>query len=169
MFSYVYSIVKDLCNTYVLETNALCKQYKHFKALDNLNMRVPKGTIYGFVGKNGKTTLIRVITGLQNPSSGEYAIYGIGNTDKSIAQSRRRMGAVVETPSVYLDMTANDNLKTQYRVMGMPSFDGIDKLLSLPRIVTRLIAIKDFLLADFHGESRWSENPAKSLLHRRLL
>ena len=64
MFSYVYSIVKDLCNTYVLETNALCKQYKHFKALDNLNMRVPKGTIYGFVGKNGKTTLIRVITGL---------------------------------------------------------------------------------------------------------
>ena len=118
---------------YVLETNALCKQYKHFKALDNLNMRVPKGAIYGFVGKNGagKTTLIRVITGLQNPTSGEYEIYGIGNTDKSFAQSRRRMGAVVETPSVYLDMTANDNLKTQYRVMGMPSFDGIDKLLSL--------------------------------------
>ena len=118
---------------YVLETNALCKQYKHFKALDNLNMRVPKGAIYGFVGKNGagKTTLIRVITGLQNPTSGEYAIYGIGNTYKSIAQSRRRMGAVVETPSVYLDMTANDNMKTQYRVMGIPSFDGIDKLLSL--------------------------------------
>lgn len=118
---------------YVLETNALCKQYKHFKALDNLNMHVPKGAIYGFVGKNGagKTTLIRVITGLQNPTSGEYDIYGIGNTDKSIAQSRCRMGAVVETPSVYLDMTANDNLKTQYRVMGIPSFDGIDKLLSL--------------------------------------
>ena len=118
---------------YVLETNALCKQYKHFKALDNLNMHVPKGAIYGFVGKNGagKTTLIRVITGLQNPTSGEYEIYGIGNTDKSIVQSRRRMGAVVETPSVYLDMTANDNMKTQYRIMGIPSFDGIDKLLSL--------------------------------------
>ena len=118
---------------YVLEANALCKQYKHFKALDNLNMRVPKGAIYGFVGKNGagKTTLIRVITGLQNPTSGEYAIYGIVNTDKSIAQSRRRMGAVVETPAVYLDMTANDNMKTQYRIMGIPSFDGIDKLLSL--------------------------------------
>ena len=118
---------------YVLETNALCKQYKHFKVLDNLNMRIPKGAIYGFVGKNGagKTTLIRVITGLQNPTSGEYEIYGIGNTDKSFAQSRRRMGAVVETPSVYLDMTANDNLKTQYRIMGLPSFDGIDKLLSL--------------------------------------
>lgn len=118
---------------YVLETNALCKQYKHFKALDNLNMHIPKGAIYGFVGKNGagKTTLIRVITGLQNPTSGEYEIYGIGNTDKSIAQSRRRMGAVVETPAVYLDMTANDNMKTQYRIMGIPSFDGIDKLLSL--------------------------------------
>ena len=48
---------------YVLETNALCKQYKHFKALDNLNMRVPKGAIYGFVGKNGagKTTFIKFL------------------------------------------------------------------------------------------------------------
>ena len=118
---------------YVLEANALCKQYKHFKALDNLNMRVPKGAIYGFVGKNGagKTTLIRVITGLQNPTSGEYAIYGIGNTNKSIAQSRRRMGAVVETPSVYLDMTAEENLKQQYLILGLPSYDGIPELLKL--------------------------------------
>ena len=118
---------------YVLTTNALCKSYKHFKALDGLTMHVPKGSIYGFVGKNGagKTTLIRLITGLQQPTSGGYEIYGIGNADKAIAQSRRRMGAVVETPSIYQDMSAEDNLKTQYRIMGMPSFDGISELLSL--------------------------------------
>ena len=118
---------------YVLETKALCKQYKHFKALNDLNLHVPKGAIYGFVGKNGagKTTLIRVITGLQRPSSGEYVIYGIGNTDKTIAQARRRMGAVVETPSIYLDLSAEDNMKVQYRILGLPSQDGIDELLAL--------------------------------------
>ncbi|MCM1365287.1 MAG: ATP-binding cassette domain-containing protein [Faecalibacterium sp.] len=118
---------------YVLRTNALCKTYKHFKALDNLTMNVPKGSIYGFVGKNGagKTTLIRLICGLQNPTAGYYELYGRKNTESAFSKSRRRMGAVVETPSIYLDMTAKENLKEQYRVLGAPSFDGIDELLKL--------------------------------------
>lgn len=118
---------------YVLETNALSKQYGKFKALNNLSMKVPKGAIYGFVGKNGagKTTLIRLICGLQRPTSGEYKIYGVDSLDKGISKSRRRMGAVVETPSIYLDMTAEDNLKQQYLVLGLPSFDGIPELLKL--------------------------------------
>ncbi len=118
---------------YVLETNALCKQYRDFKALNGLSMHVPKGAIYGFVGKNGagKTTLIRLICGLQTPTSGSYTLYGRKNTDKRIARSRRRMGAVVETPSIYLDMTAEDNLKQQYRILGLPSFDGLEDILKL--------------------------------------
>ncbi len=118
---------------YVLQTNNLCKNYKSFKALDGLTMNVPRGAIYGFVGKNGagKTTLIRLICGLQFPTSGDYELYGIKNDDKSIALSRRRMGAVVETPSIYLDMTAKENLKQQYRILGLPSFDGIDEILEL--------------------------------------
>ena len=118
---------------YVLTTRGLSKHYGRFKALDNLSMHVPKGSIYGFVGKNGagKTTLIRVVCGLQAPTSGEYTLYGISSRDKSIAKSRRRMGAVVETPSIYLDMTAEDNLKEQYRVLGLPSFEGIPELLKL--------------------------------------
>ena len=118
---------------YVLKVNALCKNYKDFKALDGLTMNVPKGAIYGFVGKNGagKTTLIRLICGLQEPTSGEYALYGLKNTDKEILKSRRRMGAVVETPAIYSDLTAVDNLKEQYRILGIPSYDSIPELLRL--------------------------------------
>ncbi len=118
---------------YVLKTNALCKHYKDFKALNGLTMNVPKGSIYGFVGKNGagKTTLIRLVCGLQLPTSGSFELYGVEHSDKEISKSRRRMGAVVETPSIYLDMTAEDNLKQQYRILGMPSFDGITELLKL--------------------------------------
>lgn len=121
---------------YVLRTNALCKKYKDYKALNGLYMNVPKGAIYGFVGKNGagKTTLIRLICGLQEPTSGEYTLYGTKNTDKTILKARRRMGAVVETPSIYLDMTAEDNLKQQYRILGLPSYDGLEDILKLVRL-----------------------------------
>jgi len=118
---------------YVLTAENLSKRYKTFKALDGLSMHITKGAIYGFVGKNGagKTTLIRLICGLQNPTAGAFTLYGAKNTDVGIANARRRMGAVVETPSVYLDMTAEDNLKEQYRVLGLPSFEGIPDLLEL--------------------------------------
>ena len=118
---------------YVLETSALGKSYGHFKALNNLSMRVPKGSIYGFIGQNGagETTLIRVICGLQAPSSGSYSLYGKKNTEREIVKSRRRMGAIVETPAIYLDMTAEENMQQQYRILGLPSFDGIEETLRL--------------------------------------
>lgn len=118
---------------YILTANALSKHYGHFKALNECTMHIPRGAIYGFVGKNGagKTTLIRLICGLQEPTEGTYQLYGIGNADKDIVKSRRRMGAVVEMPSIYLDMTAEDNLREQYRILGLPSFEGISELLKL--------------------------------------
>jgi ABC-2 type transport system ATP-binding protein len=118
---------------YVLQTKDLKKNYKNFQALDGVTMNVPKGSIYGFVGKNGagKTTLFRQVCGLQKPTSGEYFIYGKSNKDKDIIKSRRRMGAVVETPAIYREMTAVDNLKEQYRILGLPSFDDIPELLKL--------------------------------------
>ena len=81
---------------YVLVTQGLSKHYKDFKALDNLTMRVPKGSIYGFVGRNGagKTTLIRLICGLQTPTAGEYSLYGTDSREKGIGAVRRR-GALV--------------------------------------------------------------------------
>lgn len=118
---------------YILRTNALSKSYKDVKVLNGLSMNIPQGAIYGFVGKNGagKTTLIRLICGLQEPTSGSYELYGRKNTDKEMVKSRRRIGAVVETPSIYLDMTAEDNLKQQYRILGLPSFDGLTDILKL--------------------------------------
>lgn len=75
---------------YVLSTENLSKQYKNFKALNRLSMHVEKGAIYGFIGKNGagKTTLIRLICGLQNPTSGEYTIYGEKYTSPNILKVR---------------------------------------------------------------------------------
>ena len=118
---------------YVLETNGLSKRYRDFTALNGLNMHIPKGSIYGFVGRNGagKTTLIRLICGLQEPTSGSFTLYGVKNTDAKIERARRRMGAVVESPAVYPDMTAEENLRQQYLVLGMPSADGIAELLHL--------------------------------------
>lgn len=118
---------------YVLKTNSLCKNYGHFKALNGLSMNVPKGSIYGLIGKNGagKTTLIRLICGLQEPTSGDYVLYGKKHIDKDITKSRRRMGAIVETPSIYVDLTAYENLKEQYKVLGIPSDDGISEILKL--------------------------------------
>lgn len=118
---------------YVLTTEGLSKKYKHGFALNGLSMHVPKGAIYGFVGRNGagKTTVIRLISGLQTPTSGEYTLFGKKGTEPEIGKSRRRMGVMFETPSVYLHMTAEENLKQQYRVLGIPSFDGITDILKM--------------------------------------
>lgn len=121
---------------YILETKNLEKKYKKFKAISNLNMHIPKGAIYGLIGKNGagKTTLIRLICGLQKPTAGTYSIYGISNEDKKIIDARKRIGAIIETPSLCLDMTAEDNLKEQYKVIGLPNYDDLSTLLKLVRL-----------------------------------
>lgn len=118
---------------YVLTTDALSKHYGGFKALEGLSMYVPKGAIYGFVGKNGagKTTLIRLVCGLQEPTAGSYTLYGARSGEKDLCKARRRIGAVVETPALYGELTALENLKEQYRVLGLPSFSGIPELLRL--------------------------------------
>ena len=118
---------------YILETNNLEKRYGHFKALNNLNIHIPKGSIYGLIGKNGagKTTLIRLLCGLQKPTLGEFTIYGISNNNRKIFEVRKRIGGIIEIPSICLDMTAEDNLKEQYKIIGLPSFDNLQEILKL--------------------------------------
>ncbi len=117
---------------HILQTENLCKSYGKFKALNDLTINVPKGAIYGMVGRNGagKTTLIRIITGLNEPTSGEYSIMGVKNKDKKILEVRRKMGAVVETPSLHPEMTAKDNLIQQTKALGI-SDEKLDDILKL--------------------------------------
>ncbi len=134
---------------YVLTTNDLRKKYGKFNALDGLTMCVPKGAIYGFVGKNGagKTTLMRLVCGIQEPTGGGYSLYGIDNCRKEIAGARRRVGAVVEAPAIYLDMTAEDNLRVQRRILGLPTGEGTGDILRLVGLMdTGKKKVKNFSL-----------------------
>lgn len=122
---------------YILKTNNLTKVYgRKNVVLDYVNMNVPKGSIYGFVGKNGagKTTLMRVISGLNNPTRGSYSICGIDYNDSAIFNTRQKIGAVVETPSIYPDMDARDNLLLQYKLHGIApdKLKDILELVGLP-------------------------------------
>ena len=117
----------------VCQAHGLSKQYGHTYALQNLTMQVPKGSIYGLVGRNGagKTTLIRILCGLQTPTAGSYTLYGTPFRDPAIQQVRRRMGAVVESPAIYQNLSAIHNLKLQAQVLGLPSYQDLPHLLEL--------------------------------------
>ncbi len=116
---------------YCLTVDSLSKKYRKFVALNDVTMRVPQGAIYGLIGKNGagKTTLIRIICGLQSPTAGTYSIYDAPYSSKEIYKSRRRMGGIIESPALYGNMSAKENLRHQFLLLGKPSFYEIDKLL----------------------------------------
>ena len=115
---------------YVLQTQGLTKSYKSNRVLTDVTMNVKRGDIYGFVGENGsgKTTVIRLITGLISPCAGSFKLFGVENRSSGIGKARSRIGAIVETPSIYLNMSAYDNLKTQSIILGI---DDNEKILSV--------------------------------------
>jgi ABC-2 type transport system ATP-binding protein len=114
----------------IISTNALCKRYKKQMAVDHVNMHINQGDIYGFVGENGsgKTTVIRLITGLISPTFGSFELFGTNSSSKKIGYARSRIGAIVESPSIYLNMSAYDNLKTQCAICGIDDKKIIDAL-----------------------------------------
>lgn len=118
--------------TYVLETKNLKKKYKNTQALDGVDIKLEKGNIYGFVGQNGagKTTLIRLITGLSFPTSGELYLFG-QTGEKKLQEQRKRLGCMVETPALYPNMTAYQNLEIQRIQRGIPDKKVIEDTLEL--------------------------------------
>ena len=134
---------------YILETNNLVKRYNKVNVLNNLNIHIKKGSIYGLIGKNGsgKTTLIRIITGLTTPTSGDFSIYGINGKSPDIIKSREKIGAIIETPAVFLDMTAKDNLIIQSRIVGNKNLNNLDEILKLVGLEnTKKKKVRDFSL-----------------------
>ncbi|NMF06368.1 ABC transporter ATP-binding protein [Clostridium beijerinckii] len=134
--------------TYVLETKNLTKKYKNTQALDGVDIKLEKGNIYGFVGQNGagKTTLIRLITGLSFPTSGELYLFG-QTGEKKLQEQRKRLGCMVETPALYPNMTAYQNLEIQRIQRGIPDKKVIDDTLELVGLKdTEKKKAKDFSL-----------------------
>ena len=117
----------------VLKTNDLCKTYGTQRVLDNVCMTIEKGDIYGFVGENGsgKTTVIRAITGLITPTSGDFELYGVKSTEPGILEKRAKIGAVVEAPSVYPALTAKQNLRVMQMMLGVSDEEKIKKALAM--------------------------------------
>ncbi len=106
---------------YVLQTKDITKSYRSNRVLNGVTMNIRRGDIYGFVGENGsgKTTVIRLITGLIYADSGEFTLFGINDNDPAIRDARARIGAIVESPSIYLNMSAKDNLLMQSGILGI--------------------------------------------------
>lgn len=106
---------------YVLETFNLSKRYKKQWALKNMNMHISKGDIYGFVGENGsgKTTVIRLVTGLIFPTDGNVALFGVRDDQPEILEQRKKLGAIVESPSIYMNASAAENLRLQCSLLGI--------------------------------------------------
>ena len=118
-------------NTTVFEAINITKKYRNTLALNQVSMSVMQGDIYGFIGENGagKTTMIRLLTGLAEPTTGNIALFG--KSDKKLAKQRERIGCIIESPSLYLDMTAHENLEVQRLQRGIPGKVCIDNALEL--------------------------------------
>ena len=120
---------------YVLKTNNLTKKYKEQFAVNNVNMHIEKGDIYGFVGENGagKTTIIRLISGLVSPTEGSFELFGVNNKNKGILDARRKMSGIVEAVSINKSMTALQNLKFQCMICNLNKTD--DELKEILNVV----------------------------------
>ena len=98
-------------NEIILKTNNLSKSYKNFTAINQVNIQINKGDIYGLIGRNGagKTTLMKIITTLTNKTNGEFELFN--HKDNDLAQTKRRIGCLIENPAFFSNLSAYDNLK----------------------------------------------------------
>ena len=105
----------------LIETKDLCKKYGQKLVIDHVNMHVPEKAIYGFVGENGsgKTTIMRLITGLAEVTGGEFSLFGVNNKDRAIHKTRKQISAIVETPSLAPNLTARQNMIYQELYLGV--------------------------------------------------
>lgn len=108
-------------NEYLIETRGLSRRFGTQVAVNDLNLLVPAAGVYGFLGPNGagKTTAIRMLLGLIQPDTGEVRLFGQSLTSNHRALMRR-VGALVEAPSLYPHLTGRENLEVTRRLLGSP-------------------------------------------------
>jgi len=118
--------------SYILKTNRLTKVFQGKEVISGVNMHVKKGEIYGFLGPNGagKTTIMKMITNLIKPTSGDIEIFGEKLTDTSY-EVLKRMGTIIEYPIFYEKLTAQENLYLHCEYMGYYDKKGIEHALNL--------------------------------------
>lgn len=113
----------------LLQTRNLTKQYGRHRAVNDVNMHIKKGAIYGFIGRNGagKTTCLKMISGLSTPSYGEIEMFGYKGKD--LQKVRSRVGCLIEAPGLYGNMSAYDNLNIKCKLTGIKKKGYIEELL----------------------------------------
>ncbi|MGB3464113.1 MAG: ATP-binding cassette domain-containing protein, partial [Cyclobacteriaceae bacterium] len=123
-------------NDYIIETQDLNFSYsKSFKDIEKLNLQVPKGSIYGFLGPNGsgKTTTIRLLLGLLKKESGAITLFG-NSFNKDRIESLSKIGALIENPSLYGHLSGKDNLKIAARYRSVDP-DRIEEVLEIVNLL----------------------------------
>ena len=117
----------------VLKTNNLTKQYNKNVVLDNVNITIKKGDIYGLIGRNGagKTTLMKIITTLASPTSGTFELFNTSSENDELFDNKKRVGSLIEYPAFYPNLSAYDNLKYYTIQRGIVDKNQINKVLEL--------------------------------------
>lgn len=97
----------------LITTDKLCKKYGKKLVIDHVDMHIPEHAIYGFVGENGsgKTTIMRLLTGLAEPTAGSFTLFGVKNNERAIYEKRSKISAIVEATSLVPTLTAEDNIR----------------------------------------------------------
>lgn len=115
---------------YLLTTNSLTKKFGKHKAVNSVNIHIRQGDIYGLIGRNGagKTTILKMISGLSAPTEGEFSLFG--KSGKSAYQHMSRIGTLIEAPGIYPNMSAYENIKLKCIAMGVRKQGVIEELLN---------------------------------------
>ena len=114
---------------YLLTTNGLTKQYGRHKAVNAVNLHIRQGDIYGLIGRNGagKTTILKMLSGLAAPTEGEFSLFG--KTGRDSYEYMSRVGTLIEEPGIYPNMSAAENLRLKCLAVGVRKKGTVDELL----------------------------------------
>lgn len=116
----------------ILQTKELTKKYSGINVVNNVNIEISRGDIYGFIGANGagKSTFMRMIAGLVKPTGGSVSLLGVHEATR-LPHARKKLGVLIEQPALYNHLTATENLEVQRRYLGIRERKRINDVLEI--------------------------------------